>query len=64
MHPRERLLNKVRYAISKGEKIPTDLIEQSRALSVDLKATFAREKIGEANGKSKRGEVCNPRGSG
>ena len=64
MHPRERLLNKIRYAISQGETISEDLIEQSRALNVDLNLTLALEKTGEANGKSKRGEIRNPRGKG
>mgnify|MGYP003642330832 CR=1 FL=1 len=64
MHPRERLLNKIRYAKSKGETLTEDLIEQSRALNVDLNLTLALEKTGEANGKSKRGEIRNPRGKG
>lgn len=51
MHPRERVLNKIRYAISKGEKITEDLIEESRALNIDLKLTLALEEMGkDANG--------------
>ena len=64
MHPRERLLNKIRYAIAKGETLTEDLIEQSRALNLDLDLTLPLEKIGDADGKSKRREIRNPRGPG